>query len=107
MVRFHRLTINLVRLNGDFVASASPKERESSSHGESDGIFCAASWTCPTEYPPTMSEDHDESELHMFEEPEGYFQPDKLHSYQNFTLETGETLNLRLVGHNPLWVSYL
>lgn len=40
----------------------------------------------------------------LFKEPAGYFEPDAPPTYTDFTLLSGQTLRLRLVGHNPLWV---
>jgi hypothetical protein len=46
-----------------------------------------------------------EGELGIFEEPEGFYEPEKEPSFVDYTLQNGLKLNLRLVGHNPLWVS--
>lgn len=43
--------------------------------------------------------------LDLFQEPEGYFQPEKPPTYATHKLESGEELKVRLVGFNPLWVS--
>ena len=40
----------------------------------------------------------------MFEEPSGYFQAEKPHTFADYTTKSGEKLTLRLVGHSPLWV---
>ena len=40
----------------------------------------------------------------IFQEPDGYFQPEKPATYAEHTLLNGQTLRLRLVGFNPLWV---
>ena len=40
----------------------------------------------------------------MFQEPSGYFQPEQPAKVIEHNLLSGETLSLRLVGHNPLWV---
>lgn len=40
----------------------------------------------------------------IFQEPAGYYPPPKPATTESRTLQTGETLQLRLVGHNPLWV---
>lgn len=40
----------------------------------------------------------------IFQEPDGYFQPEKPATFAEHTLLTGQTLRLRLVGFNPLWV---
>lgn len=51
-----------------------------------------------------MSSD-DEETLGIFEEPAGYFKPEKPSTYQDYELKDGRILQLRLVGHSPLWVS--
>ena len=48
----------------------------------------------------------DEDFESLFEEPEGYFEPEKPATFAEHTLCSGETLRLRLVGNNPLWVFY-
>ena len=48
-----------------------------------------------------------EGELGIFEEPEGFYEAEKEPSFVDYTLQSGLKLNLRLVGHNPLWVSFL
>jgi len=40
----------------------------------------------------------------IFQEPDGYFQPEKPATFAEHTLLNGQTLRLRLVGFNPLWV---
>jgi len=40
----------------------------------------------------------------LFREPADYFPPPLPHTFTTYTLTTGQTLSLRLVGHNPLWV---
>ena len=55
-----------------------------------------------------MADDTDSEEsgdINLFKEPEGYYAPEKQHTIATHTTLTGQTLNLRLVGHNPLWVS--
>ncbi|MCJ1374368.1 nicotinamide n-methyltransferase [Loxospora ochrophaea] len=39
----------------------------------------------------------------LFQEPPDYFPPEKPATFVTHTLLSGETLQLRLVGHNPLW----
>ena len=41
---------------------------------------------------------------YIFQEPEGYFQPEKPATFAEHTLLSGQVLRLRLVGFNPLWV---
>ena len=56
--------------------------------------------------PSSMSTDDEEPiDESLFKEPEGYYAPEKPATYAEHTLLlSGETLKLRLVGHNPLWV---
>ena len=49
--------------------------------------------------------DDDEGIDGMFQEPEGYLQPEKPFTHESYQLEDGRRLDLRLVGNNPLWVS--
>lgn len=49
----------------------------------------------------------EEETLNLFKEPDDYYQPEKQHTYVNYTTLNGQTLNLRLVGHNPLWGHHL
>lgn len=41
----------------------------------------------------------------MFQDPPGYFPPEPAATYAEYTLSSGQIIQLRLVGHNPLWVS--
>lgn len=50
-----------------------------------------------------MSSDSEDG-LDLFQEPEGYFEPEKEPTFVSHKLLDGRELNLRLVGHNPLWV---
>lgn len=43
----------------------------------------------------------------LFTEPTNYYPPKKPATHTSYTLLTGQTLHLRLVGHNPLWVATL
>lgn len=47
----------------------------------------------------------DEETFDMFKEPAGYFEDEKQPTFVQHQLVDGTELNLRLVGHNPLWVS--
>ena len=40
----------------------------------------------------------------MFQEPSDYFKPEQPAKSIEHNLLSGQTLHLRLVGHNPLWV---
>lgn len=50
------------------------------------------------------SGDEDAPAVDLFHEPEGYFQPEKPATFTTYALKNGRVLNLRLVGHSPLWV---
>jgi nicotinamide N-methyltransferase len=52
------------------------------------------------------SDDEATVSLDIFDEPADYYQPDKPATFVDYTLRNGQTLNLRLVGHSPLWVCY-
>ncbi|KAF6231195.1 hypothetical protein HO173_010527 [Letharia columbiana] len=55
-----------------------------------------------------MSSDEEENLNNaMFQEPDDYFQPEKPYTHTDYTLLSGQKLRLRLVGHNPLWGHYL
>lgn len=56
-----------------------------------------------------MSDDDSSTyeEPNLFQEPDGYYQEEKEPTFQKHRLRSGESMNLRLVGHNPLWVSIL
>lgn len=45
--------------------------------------------------------------LDIFKEPEGYRQPEKPFTFQEYKLQDGQTLRLRLVGQSPLWGHHL
>jgi len=51
------------------------------------------------------SDEDDPLGNNMFQEPQGYREAERPATYAEHTLLSGETLRLRLVGHNPLWVS--
>ncbi|KAF2432793.1 hypothetical protein EJ08DRAFT_695192 [Tothia fuscella] len=44
-----------------------------------------------------------EGDVDLFKEPEGFYQPAASPTFATHTLLSGESLQLRLVGHNPLW----
>lgn len=50
------------------------------------------------------SDSDDGNVISIFDEPSGYFQPEKPYTFESFTLDNGTNLELRLVGQNPLWV---
>ncbi|KIW14085.1 hypothetical protein PV08_06866 [Exophiala spinifera] len=45
----------------------------------------------------------DAASLDIFQEPEDFYQPEKPATFTTYTLKTGQVINLRLVGHSPLW----
>ena len=52
--------------------------------------------------------DSQESEtLDLFAEPEGYYPSSPKPTSEEYTLSSGKTLTLHLVGHNPLWGHHL
>ena len=44
------------------------------------------------------------SAFDMFEEPAGFYEAPKEPTFAEHKLLSGDILNIRLVGHNPLWV---
>lgn len=42
--------------------------------------------------------------LDLFQEPADFYRPEQPATFTTYTLQNGQTLNLRLVGHSPLWV---
>lgn len=45
------------------------------------------------------------SALGLFQEPEGFYEAEKEPTFAEHVLLSGQTLRVRLVGFNPLWVS--
>lgn len=66
--------------------------------------FVPSAWTPPQ---ILMSDTHsdDEGELGIFAEPAAYYQPEKQPTFASHEMQDGKELRLRMVGHNPLWVS--
>jgi hypothetical protein len=54
-----------------------------------------------------MSSEVEEESLDLFQEPADFYEPEKQASFASHQLLSGQELNVRLVGHNPLWVSYV
>lgn len=52
-----------------------------------------------------LNDEVDDFSSALFQEPVGYFPPEPAPTYTEYTLLSGQTIPLRLVGHNPLWVS--
>lgn len=58
--------------------------------------------------PTVMASDSDNEEaIDLFTEPSDYYPPSPKPTTQTHTLLSGQILNLRLVGHNPLWGHHL
>jgi hypothetical protein len=53
-----------------------------------------------------MSSEADEESLDLFQEPTDFYQPEKQATFASHQLLSGKELTVRLVGHNPLWVSH-
>lgn len=49
-------------------------------------------------------EEDDPVSLDLFQEPADFYQPEKPATFTTYTLQNGQTISLRLVGHSPLWV---
>ncbi|EXJ90713.1 hypothetical protein A1O1_03817 [Capronia coronata CBS 617.96] len=48
-------------------------------------------------------EDDTPLSLDLFQEPADFYQPEKPATFTKYTLQSGQVLSLRLVGHSPLW----
>jgi nicotinamide N-methyltransferase len=46
----------------------------------------------------------EEDTVYLFQDPEGWNPAEKQPTFAEHVLHSGEKLNLRLVGHSPLWV---
>lgn len=53
-----------------------------------------------------MSSEAGDESIDLFQEPTDFYEPEKEASFASHTLLAGQVLSVRLVGHNPLWVSY-
>jgi len=42
--------------------------------------------------------------IDLFQEPADFYQPERPPTFTTYTLQNGQRLTLRLVGHSPLWV---
>ncbi|KEF55306.1 uncharacterized protein A1O9_08960 [Exophiala aquamarina CBS 119918] len=50
------------------------------------------------------SDDNDElPSLDLFQDPAGFYPPEKPPSFTTYLMKNGRHINLRLVGHSPLW----
>lgn len=52
----------------------------------------------------TAASDDEDAGIGIFDEPEGFYQPEKEPTTEKYTTLNGREISLRLVGHNPLWV---
>jgi hypothetical protein len=55
--------------------------------------------------PRVMSSEADEESIDLFQEPDDFYEPEKQATFASHQLISGQELTVRLVGHNPLWVS--
>jgi hypothetical protein len=55
--------------------------------------------------PAAMSSEAGEESIDLFQEPADFYEPEKEASFASHKLLSGKELTVRLVGHNPLWVS--
>lgn len=56
---------------------------------------------------PTSGDENDElGSLDLFQDPEGFYEPDKPATFTSYSLRSGRRIELRLVGHSPLWVRH-
>lgn len=53
-----------------------------------------------------MSLEAGDEGLDIFQEPADFYQPEKQATFASHQLLSGKDLTVRLVGHNPLWVSF-
>ena len=54
--------------------------------------------------PSRMTSEVDEGGLDLFQEPADFYEPEKEATFASHELLSGKKLEVRLVGHNPLWV---
>lgn len=57
--------------------------------------------------PKDHESESDSETLDLFTEPTGYYPPSPKPTTERYILLSGQTLTLRLVGHNPLWGHHL
>lgn len=53
-----------------------------------------------------MTSEADEESLDLFQEPADFYQPEKEATFASHDLLSGNKVEVRLVGHNPLWVRH-
>ncbi|KAJ4351635.1 Protein N-terminal and lysine N-methyltransferase efm7 [Didymosphaeria variabile] len=54
-----------------------------------------------------MADEPEDVGIDLFQDPEGFYEPEKEATFASHTLKSGKELNIRLVGHNPLWGHFL
>ncbi|KAF2470086.1 uncharacterized protein BDR25DRAFT_262727, partial [Lindgomyces ingoldianus] len=54
-----------------------------------------------------MASDSDYGNLALFQEPDGYYAPEKEATFASHQLLSGKEVRVKLVGHNPLWGHFL
>ncbi|KAF1849397.1 uncharacterized protein K460DRAFT_376042 [Cucurbitaria berberidis CBS 394.84] len=54
-----------------------------------------------------MASEADEESLDLFQEPDDFYEPEKQATFASHQLLSGQELQVRLVGHNPLWGHFL
>jgi hypothetical protein len=75
--------------------------------GESYGAVAAPSITFEAGASLMLSGDKSDEEdvgIDIFQEPSGYYPPEKPHKFIEHSLKGGKKFNLRLLGQSPLWV---
>jgi hypothetical protein len=64
----------------------------------------------PAHIIPKMAASQDDNDdlasLDLFQDPEGFYQPEKPATFTTYVMKNGRRLDLRLVGHSPLWVGH-
>ena len=53
-----------------------------------------------------MASESDNEGLDLFQEPADYYEPEKQPTFASHTTRSGQEIQVRLVGHNPLWVRH-
>lgn len=56
--------------------------------------------------PSEESASDSEDSLGIFQEPSDYYPPEKPATFTDYRCKNGSIIQLRLVGHSPLWVCY-
>jgi len=56
---------------------------------------------------PAMASHVGEEGLDLFQEPADFYEPEKQATFATHLLQSGRALQVRLVGHNPLWVGHV